>query len=54
MEFSGAKHPKDFIEYEDALNTLSGSSSFGSLKEMPVKLESKGPKFLEGDNFSSE
>ena len=26
-----------YLEYEDALNTLSGSSSFGSLKEVPSK-----------------
>ena len=43
---------EDFPEYEDALNTLSGSSSFGSLGEIPQKLFQRS--FYEGCSFYSD
>lgn len=47
LEYS-LKKPTDILEYEDAMNTLSGSSSFGSLKEIPTKIA------LARDYLSSE
>lgn len=54
LEFSGQKQIRDKGEYEDALNTMSGSSSFKSLGSVTHELEERLLRMIEGDFSEGE